>query len=145
MGAHLTFAEDNMIRDSLLHEIDKTFPGWEMTLDPNSNVIVRFHCIQSDVGDVVIYDDGDEATVCIENISHGHFSSHDESLDKAANEQEVATDVIDFLKALFADQVLLYTTQDHRNGGWIRLDLADGPAQLSSRHRYFLWSKPYHQ
>jgi hypothetical protein len=132
-----------MIRDLLITQIEKEFAGWEMTITPNENSIVRFPSVQKEVGGVVIYDDGEEATVCIEGISHGHFTSSDVSRAETGRDLEITEDVIDFLKALFSDRVLLFTTTDHKSGGWMRLDLQEGPAQLSSRYQYFLWSKPY--
>ena len=57
-----------MIRDRLIPEIKKTFSGWEMEINPVDNPIIRFPAAQKDVGDVLVYDDGDEAIVCVENI-----------------------------------------------------------------------------
>lgn len=132
-----------MIRDRLIPAIEKEFAGWEMTITPEENPIVRFPAVQEAVGDVVIYDDGDEATVCIEEITHGHFNPYDESLQETKRDEMVTEDVIDFLKALFTDRVLLNVCNDKGSGGWTRLDLQDGPVQLSRKHRYYLWSKPY--
>ena len=114
-----------------------------MTVTPESNPIVRFPAVQEEIGDVVIYDDGDEATVCIENITHEHFNPYDDSLDEFTRDGIISETVIDFLKALFRDEVLLSISADKRCAGWIRLDHQAGPAQLSSGHKYFLWSKPY--
>jgi hypothetical protein len=132
-----------MIRDRLIPEIKKTFAGWEMAINPVDNPIVRFAAAQKEVGEVLIYDDGDEATVYVENISHGHFNPYDETITQEQREIVVTEDVISFLQALFADQVLLHTAPDHRMGGWTRLDLQDGPVELSPDQRYYLWSRPY--
>ncbi|MHB1309248.1 MAG: hypothetical protein ACYC23_19390 [Limisphaerales bacterium] len=132
-----------MIRDRLIPEIKKTFSGWEMEINSVDNPIIRFPAAQKDVGDVLVYDDGDEATVCVENISHGHFNPYDETISQEQREIAVTEDVISFLEALFADRVLLHTAPDHRMGGWTRLDLHDGPVELSPEQRYYLWSKPY--
>lgn len=132
-----------MIRDRLIPEIKKTFSGWEMEINPVDNPIIRFPAAQKDVGDVLVYDDGDEATVCVENISHGHFNPYGKTVSQQQREIAVTEDVISFLEALFADRVLLYTAPDHRMGGWTRLDLHDGPDELSPDQRYYLWSKPY--
>jgi len=132
-----------MIRDRLISEIKKTFSGWDMAINPVDNPIIRFPAAQKDIGDVLIYDDGDEATVYVENISLGHFNPYDETLTQEQREIAVTEDVISFLQALFADRVLLHTAPDHRMGGWTRLDLHHGPVALSPDRRYYLWSKPY--
>ncbi len=95
------------------------------------------------VGRVLVYDDGDEATVLIENVTHGHFNPYDEKLSEAQRDETVTADVIDFLKALFSDRVLLHCTPDKHRGGWVRLDLKDGPVELSPASHYSLWSRPY--
>ncbi len=132
-----------MIRNRLIPEIEKEFAGWEMSITPEENPIVRFAGFQKEVVAVVVYDDGDEATICIEGITHGHFNAYDDSLKEAERDRTVTEDVIRFLKALFSDRVLLHVSEDKRSGGWTRLDLLDSPARLSREHRYYLWSKPY--
>jgi hypothetical protein len=132
-----------MIRDRLIPEIQRTFSGWEISINPKENPIIRFPAAQKEVGDVLIYDDGDEATVYIEHISHGHFNPYDETISPEQRETIVTEDVMSFLQALFADRVLLHTAPNHRMGGWTRLDFAEGPVELSPDQRYYLWSKPY--
>lgn len=132
-----------MIRDHLIPALKSEFAGWEIDFSPEAPAIAAFPASQEAVGRVLIYDDGDEATVVIENITHGHFNPYDESLKDEEREKIVVEDVIEFLKALFSDRVLLHTSANHGVGGWTRLDLCEGPAQLSQSLRYFLWSKPY--
>jgi hypothetical protein len=132
-----------MIRDRLIPALKTEFSGWEIVFDEPPQPIATFPACQEAVGKVFVSDDGDEATVFIENITHGHFGSFDESLKPEEREKIIADNVVDFLKALFSDRVLLHTTAGNRIGGWTRLDLADGPAQLSPSAHYFLWSEPY--
>ncbi len=132
-----------MIRDCLIPEIQKAFSGWEMKINPVENPIVRFPAVQKEVGDILIYDDGNEVTMYVEHITHSHFTSYDETITQEQREAIVTEDVISFLQALFADQVLLHTTPDNRRGGWMRLDRQDGSVALSPEERYYLWSKPY--
>jgi len=135
-----TFAEE-MIRDRLIPEIRKCFASAEISFESDSNLIARIPSIQEEVGDVVIYDDGDEATVEIDKISHGHFGADWD--EKLPSDESIAENVVDFLKALFSDQVLLYTNLNGRIAGWTRLDLLDDPISIKEDYRYFLWSKPY--
>jgi len=132
-----------MIRDYLVPALKREFAGWEIDFTPEAPAIAAFPASQEVVGRVLVYDDGDEATVCIENITHGHFKPYDENLKEEERDKIIVEDVLEFLKALFADRVLLHTSADHGVGGWTRLDSSEGPAQLSPSLRYFLWSKPY--
>ena len=132
-----------MIRDHLIPAIKKTFSGWEVEINPVDNPILRFPAAQKEVGDVLIHDDGHEATVYVGSISHGHFASYDEALSQDERETIITEHVESFLEALFTDRVLLHTTPDHRRGGWTRLDAGAGPVELSPDHLYYLWSRPY--
>jgi hypothetical protein len=133
-----------MIRDHLIPALKKEFSGREIAFDDPPNPVATFPACQEQVGKVFICDDGHEATVFIENVTHGHFVCHDELVTKPDEKEKwIVESVIDFLKALFSDRVLLHTSPDNRVGGWTRLDLRDGPVQLSPSYRYFLWSKPY--
>ena len=132
-----------MIRDSLIPALKREFAGWEIAFDAPPQPIATFPAAQAAVGRVLVYDDGDEATVLIEKVTHGHFNPYDQKLSETQRDEMVTEDVVDFLKALFSDRVLLHSSADNRTGGWTRLDLKDGPVELSSSLRYFLWSRPY--
>jgi hypothetical protein len=132
-----------MIIDSLIPALKREFAGWEIAFDVSPQPIATFPAAQPAVGRVLVYDDGDEATVLIEKVTHGHFNPYDQKLSETQRAEMVTEDVIDFLKALFSDRVLLHSSADNRTGGWTRLDLKDGPVELSPSLRYFLWSRPY--
>ena len=132
-----------MIRDSLIPALKSEFAGWEIVFDEPPQPIATFPAAQQAVGRVLVYDDGDEATVLIEKITHGHFNPYNETLRGDQRDKMVTEDVVDFLSALFNDRVLLHTSADNRVGGWTRLDLKEGPVELSPSLRYFLWSRPY--
>jgi hypothetical protein len=132
-----------MIHDRLIPALKREFAGREIAFDTPPQPIAIFPAAQPAVGRVMVYDDGDEATVLIENITHGHFNAYDEKLSEARRAEIITEDVIAFLRALFSDRVLLFTSPDNHVGGWTRLDLKDGPVELSLSYRYFLWSRPY--
>lgn len=132
-----------MIRDSVIPALKSEFAGWKITFDTPPQPVAIFPARQEAVGRVLAYDDGDEATVLIEKITHGHFNPYDKTPQGEQRDKIVTEDVIDFLKALFSDRVLLHTSPDNRRGGWTRLDLKKRPVELSPPFRYFLWSGPY--
>lgn len=133
-----------MIRDYLIPALKAEFSGWEISFDNPPQPVATFPACQDSVGKVTIYDEDDEVMVDIEKITHGHFHCYDEEVtEQDKKEKIIVQNVIDFLKALFSDRVLLFTNPNNRVGGYARLDIGDGPMELSPSYRYFLWSKPY--
>ncbi|MFT3880233.1 MAG: hypothetical protein QM703_11300 [Gemmatales bacterium] len=86
---------------------------------------------------VAVYDDRVELTVSVDDITHGHFS--DVSAPRAVGEQRTVEAVVEFLQALFNDQVAMW---GHHNtgGGWYRLDLGGEVHQPGVPE--FVWSGP---
>jgi len=132
-----------VIRDCLIPALKREFSGWEITFDTPPHPVATFPAAQPAVGRVLVYDDGHEATIVIENVTHGHFNPGNENLTEDQRDETVTEEVIDFLKALFNDRVLLYSSPDKRRSGWIQFESDDGPAELSESLQYFLWSRPY--
>ena len=91
---------------------------------------------------LTIYDDGDEATVDFSEITHGHFNPYNESLSDEERWGSITESVVGFLRAVFADRVLLYRTPDRAMGGWKCLDVSSESPQRHHGCEYFLWSGP---
>src|SRR5262245_12838175 len=125
-----------MIRDYLIPALRREFAGWEIAFDTPPHAIATFPARQAAVGRVMVYDDRYEATVLIEKVTHGHFNAYHEPSDAEQRDRSITQDVLDFLKALFNDRVLLHTSPNNRSGGWTRLK--DGPVEFSPACRYFL-------
>ena len=132
-----------MIRDRLIPALKSEFAGLEIAFNAPPQPTATFPAAQQAGGRIFVYDDSDEATVLIENITHGHFNPYDGKLSEAQRDERVTDDVVDFLKALFSDRVVLHCSADKHRGGWMRLDLKEGPVELSPAFQYFLWSRPY--
>jgi hypothetical protein len=131
-----------MIRDVLLPMLEQRFPerGLRRGLPPEP--IAVFPAIHEAVGDVSIWDDGEEATVGVGTITHGHFNPYDSSLTAEQVAIQVSEDVVGFLEDLFADKVLLWKSPDNASGGW-RILGDDGRSSLmDSNDITFLWSGP---
>ena len=131
-----------MIRDLLLPALQANFPGRGFQLDDSPNAIGVFPAAHSEVGDVTIWDDGDEATIGIGEITHGHFNPYDETLTEHEIAQQVTFEVIDFLTDLFADRVLLWRTPNTGAGGWQVLDDDNDFSLMDADDLTYLWSGP---
>jgi hypothetical protein len=132
-----------MIREKLIPEMKREFAGWEISFGSPPDAIAIFPAAQEAVGRVLIYDDGEEATIQIEKITHTHIGATETSLSPEGRAEVVTQEVIRFLKALFADRILLHLHQNHRSAGLIELDGGDGPVELSTEHNYYFWSRPF--
>src|SRR5579862_7331250 len=131
-----------MIRNILIPAIKEAFPDLPFSFSPSSNPVARLQPSFGEIGTLDIYDDGGEVTVDITEVTHGHFSSYDVSLSEEQHNHRIVEDVIGFLRALFADHVLLFRTPGRGNrgvGGWYRLDVSPKPATFPSDREYFLW------
>jgi len=126
-----------MIRDFLLPILTERFPGRFVTAEPGVQPCVTFPAKHPQVGDVQIYDDGDEITLIAGNFTHGHFSNYDE-IPVEEKEKIIADSVADFLDRLFSDQVVLWGSHKG-SGGW---QVLDGVSSYKPRHNEYVWSGP---
>ena len=138
-----------MIRDTLIPELVRRFAGLGLCLGDAPDPIASIPAKHADVGDVMIYDDGDEATVAIGKIFHDHFNPYDESLSTAQRDQFVTKAVVDFLNDFFADRILLWVSKSGQSAGLISLNGPPKPEDLSDVKQYaagealvYLWSGP---
>jgi hypothetical protein len=132
-----------MIRDLLVPAVQQAFPDKLFVVSSTPHPVLKLGSGCTDVGDLAIYDDGQEATVSITEITHGHFGPNDENLTRDEIDAQVTEDVICFLHALFSDHVLLYRTPERNMGGWSIFEDAPNPDELVAGREYFLWSGPY--
>jgi hypothetical protein len=86
---------------------------------------------------VAVYDDRVELTVAVDDFTHGHFS--DDSAPRADSEQRTVEAVVEFLEALFTDQIVVWG-QHSVGGGWYRPDLGGSGSQPGVPE--FVWSGP---
>jgi len=129
-----------MIRDVLLPALIANFSNRGFRAEEPPNVGV-FPAANLNVGDVTIVDDNYEATIYIGDITHGHFGPYDERVSDAQIAQEVTVAVVDFLKALFDDRVLLFKSPTNGSGGWQVMGY-DHQLSLDANMLTYLWSGP---
>ena len=61
-----------MIRDHLIPAVKEAFPDKPFLFSSPPNPIIRLPSGCTGIGDLAIYDDGDNALVCFTEITHGH-------------------------------------------------------------------------
>ena len=126
-----------MLSSQLLPKLEQHFPGRGMRAgaSPQPCAVFPGH---PDVGDIEIYDDGDELTVVAGKFTHGHFSNYDQELGDDEKECEIVDAVVSFLTDLFADRVILWGSHSG-SGGWYYPEHAGGAGQ---HEHEFVWSGP---
>ena len=133
-----------MISDYLTPKLKARFSDRSMKLaKAGEGPVAVFPAIHPDVGDVEIFDDGDEITVVLGRFTHTHFANYEEDLTEARREERIAEEVEEFLADLFVDRIELYGS--HLGGGGWRL-VEDGPRGWVSKIIFgsetYVWSGP---
>ena len=128
-----------MLSSLLLPILRERFPGRGMVEGTSPDPCAFFPGIHPGIRGVSIYDDGDELTVCVDDLTHGHFAEYDDALPEPERERRIVDSVVEFLDALFADQVAVWG-QANVGGGWYRIDL-DGSGGCPGVPE-FVWSGP---
>ncbi|HEY5743730.1 MAG TPA: hypothetical protein VIS99_14445 [Terrimicrobiaceae bacterium] len=131
-----------MIRDHLVPAVQEIFPNLAFKISPTLNPIISLSSGSPEIGDLHIYDDGDQATVIITGIAHGDFGVYDENLNTEEKEQIITEDVISFLVTLFSDRVVLYRTSSKGMGGWTVIEQGVKDIEFTAGREYFVWSGP---
>jgi len=129
-----------MIRDQLLPALRARFASRGLQLGTSGNQIAVFPAIHPEVGDVTIWDDGDEVTIGIGEITHSHFNPYDDSLTSDQIAEQVTEEVSEFLQDLFEDRILLWKSLNGRSGGWQVLGRGDDSPR--GDNLTYLWSGP---
>lgn len=103
--------------DILVPDLQAAFPDRGIHVSDPPDPVVTFAAVCPEVGDMQIYDDGDEATVCIEWITHHHVNPYDEDMSDNERYRWITDNVIEYLTVLFADQLFLWSIDNGRAGG----------------------------
>jgi len=131
-----------VIKDVLIPTLKEQFPNRGMkTADPPDPVAV-FPAAHPEVGDVVIWDEGCEATLAIGSLTHSHFNPYDESLSDRETAERVTEEVVEFLNALFSDRVVIYTRKGGQIGGWTYTTDSTKKPNIPDDARVYVWLGP---
>jgi hypothetical protein len=132
-----------MIRDCLIPAIKDAFPDKRFAFSEPPDPIIQLPSGITDIGDLTVYDDCDEATVCITEITHLHVNPYDPSLTQDEIDQRVTDEVLAFLRSLFSDHVLLYRHPSRRSGCCSLFEEQPDSTDINDEYEYFLWSGPF--
>jgi hypothetical protein len=127
---------DESISTRLLPRLTSSFPDLTLKVGKPPGPVVLIQAIHPDVGDVEIYDDGEELTIGLGNFTHAHVGSGEASTDK------IVELTIELLADLFSDTLVLWGSHSGA-GGYYRKGQASSLAKLlSSGSTPYVWSGP---
>lgn len=133
---------DVTIREVLVPALEAAFPNSGMRVAASPGPVAVFPAACAEVGEVQIYDDGDEATVVIENVTHHHSNPYDSNMSPRERAESVTQEVVEFLRALFDDRVFLWALQQGKGGGgWTQPYEGVIPDDVPEDADMFLWSR----
>ena len=130
------------IRDVLLPRLSSQFAARKPVFATHPSPDVVFPAAHPEVGQICVWDDGDELTLAVGDLTHTHFNPYDPSLSEIELAERVSSDLLEFLEDVFADQVVFWQATDGRaGGGCVR---RPDRVEPDGRHdvRRFLWSGP---
>lgn len=95
------------ILDTLIPELNRKWPHLNLRLEGCPELYLRVPAACPEVGDLFIFEEGDEAIVGVGQITHRHVSVYDTSLSIPERIRVIIDEIIWFLEALFANRVYL--------------------------------------
>lgn len=98
----------------LLPELQRRFPNRGIETIEDDRPHLRFPAIHPEVGDVEIYDDGDELTVVYGNFTHCHYDEYLRVSDQW--QVDAVNAVIADLEALFSDRLRMWGSPETAGG-----------------------------
>lgn len=128
-----------------------------MTLAHGPPATATIPARHQDVGDITVYDDGDELTIEIGHKHHTHISSYNyDSFPEAERLGKVALDAAAFVDDIIHDRVCItvdfkgeqcigsshYYLDDNETSSSIVRGIGGGTMPGESRSERFLWSGP---
>ena len=128
-----------MLSSKLLPVLRERFPNRGLVEAKAPGPCATFPGIHPGIQGVSIYDDGDELTVVVEDLTHGHFAEYDDNLLAEERERRIVDAVVEFLNDLFADQVVVWG-KANVGGGWHRV--GESTWGVPSGIKEYVWSGP---
>ena len=130
------------IADILLPKLRARFGDKGLVVGSPPDAIAWFPASCAEVGDLRIHDDGDEVTIYIDNVTHGHVNPYDEAKSADDVAQWITDYVVEFLDELFADRVLLWAVDGGKSmGGWRMGFRGEIPRTVPKDADVFVWSR----
>ena len=101
--------------------------------------MATFAASHSEFGDLVIHDDGHEATLVLGTLTHTHIDAQYSRHASKGADQALTEEVLEFLEDLFADRIVVWCVPG-KSGGYYYVNRR--PAHVPKDAKAFVWSGP---
>lgn len=135
-----------MISEKLEVALDENFADKSFLKCPGESCVVEFASDCDELGKARVRVDGDQIIVEFEHYDSFCFNCRDGSYTAERRADEIVQEAIDFLSALFADQVVLWQSEIFHSlqiSGSKRLYLGEKPPILRQWIKCYVWSGPF--
>jgi hypothetical protein len=126
------------ISEKLIPRLLARFSDSGLRVHEGTQPAASFPAAHPEVGDLCIDDDGDELTITVGELTHGHFTPKDYRLPSQEKQEDLIERVMEFLDKVFADQIEFWSAG--RAGGWHAR--GEEPLGQWPNRRRFVWSGP---
>ena len=132
---------DTLLLNTMLKNIKNEFPSLKYSIDID-NYCISIPSINNEIGNIDIQDDIDELTIFIGDFTHWHAECYNDKLNKKEKAQYIANEVIEFLKKLFNDEIIMWSS--HTQGAGI-CDKNNKPFKktwfgFGKERKFWVWS-----
>jgi len=131
-----------MIRDVLVPALQARFRIRGLKTGTPPEPVAVFPAVSPAVGDITIFDEGNEATLKIGTLTHQHFNPYNTALSQSERAKIITEEMVEFLRRLFADRVLILRG---KGTAWSSVRVLDDDDELPAippNTEGFLWSGP---
>lgn len=90
-----------MLATHITEALHSAFPEVAFVLSCPPGPVATLDGPCAELSPLQIFDDGDEATIYLGTITHGHLGCYDEGISEDKRHKQIADDVIDFVRDLF--------------------------------------------
>ncbi len=129
------------ILETLIPALEERFAGRGMRKGVIGEPDVLFPAVHPEVGDIFIYDEGDEITIIVSGFMHVHFGTDEASSTELESTAAITRDIVQFLEDVFADRMIFWT----RLGGFAGAGCSLGGANRTKSNLFVkkaVWTKP---
>jgi len=128
-----------MLLEAMIQKLGEEFPSLELSVNKDEH-IVSIPAKHKDVGGIDIQDDEYELTVYLGNFTHWHVGCYEKNLNEKEKANFITTEVTDFLKDLFKDEVVMWGSHEKGGGFYHKGEKPNSKSWLGAQHQEFVWS-----
>jgi hypothetical protein len=126
-----------VLLETVVRKLEADFSSLQFFVDKEKHTIV-IPPIQEGFGSIEIEDDGDELIIFVGNFTHWHAGCYGEELSDEDKAKEIAEDVVEFLRDVLNDKVILWGS--HKGGGVVYRDEQQNQVSQPATYQKGRWS-----